>query len=585
MLSVLQNLFSESFVPHGHCYLWKPELVWLNVISDFVIFLAYFSIPLQLFYIVKHRKDLPFNCIVILFGSFIVACGAGHLMDVWTLWHPTYWLSSLLKFFTAGISIATAIALLTLIPQILELPSPTQLAAANAKLQAEIQERHEVEMALKQSQKMFQLVIDTFPQRIFWKNRCSQYLGCNKQFAQDACLQSTQEIVGRDDFSLPWKEVAQHYQDDDYKIMATRIAKLNTEEYREQDNGGPTWIRVNMIPLEDEAGGVIGLLGSYEDITESKLAEIKLRQAKETAEAALANFQKAQNQLIQSEKMSSLGQLVAGVAHEINNPVNFIYGNLNHIKSYTHELLNLVKLYQQHYPQPIEVIQNRIEEIDLDFLSLDLPKVVSSMQIGSDRIRQIVLSLRNFSRLDQAEMKSVDIHEGIENTLLILQHRLKGTNNRPDIKVIKEYGDLPMVECYAGQLNQVFMNILSNALDALEEIENQSTITNEQCSIPATIWLQTRQVNPYFILISIKDNGPGIPESVRSRFFDPFFTTKPVGKGTGLGLSISYQIVVEHHGGSLNCISELGKGTEFQIQIPIQPQVAIKDKQHMPAFI
>ncbi|MBF2027550.1 MAG: PAS domain-containing protein [Oscillatoriales cyanobacterium C42_A2020_001] len=572
MLRLLQSLFSESFVPHGHCYLWKPELVWLNVISDAVIFLAYFSIPLQLLYIIKKRKDLPFNCIILLFGSFIVACGTGHLMDVWTLWHPTYWLSSFVKLSTAIISIGTTIALFTLIPQILKLPSPTQLAAANAKLKAEIQERREVESELQQSQQMFQLVIDTFPQRIFWKNRFSQYLGCNKQFAQDVSLQFTHNIVGRDDFALPWKDSAQQYQMNDQEIMATRIPKLNVEEYRIKDDGSPNWIRVNMIPLEDEVGEVIGLLGSYEDITEYKLAEIELRQAKETAEMALANFQKAQNQLIQSEKMSSLGQLVAGVAHEINNPVNFIYGNLNHIKIYTQELLDLVHLYQQNFPEPTQVLRDRIEEVDLEFLSVDLPKVVSSMQIGADRIRQIVLSLRNFSRLDQAEMKSVDIHEGIDSTLLILQHRLKGDSDRPDIQIVKEYGNLPVVECYAGQLNQVFMNILSNALDALEEIQTD----NQRSQLAATIWLQTKRVDANSILISIKDNGPGIPEHVRSRLFDPFFTTKPVGKGTGLGLSISYQIIVERHRGSLSCISEPGKGTEFQIQIPIHPQVVAK---------
>ncbi len=284
---------------------------------------------------------------------------------------------------------------------------------------------------------------------------------------------------------------------------------------------------------------------------------------------ALQELQQTQSQLIQTEKMSSLGQMVAGVAHEINNPVSFIYGNLTHAHNYTQDLLALVHLYQQHYPNPVPEIEEQIAAIDLDFLIEDLPKMLDSMNVGAERIRQIVLSLRNFSRLDEAEMKRVDIHEGIDSTLLILQNRLKAHGKHPGIELVKEYGVLPSVECYAGQLNQVFMNILSNAIDALDSY-NQQRQLDENRVHPSTITIRTLELNPDHIAVGIADNGPGITQEVRARIFDPFFTTKPVGKGTGLGLSISYQIVVEKHGGSLLCKSEPGQGTEFWIEIPVR---------------
>jgi len=304
--------------------------------------------------------------------------------------------------------------------------------------------------------------------------------------------------------------------------------------------------------------------------------------------AALYKLQQTQAQLVQQEKMSSLGQLVAGVAHEINNPVNFINGNLIHAEDYITSLMDLVYLYQKYYPTPIDEIQQLIADIDLEFVLDDLPKLLSSMKIGAERIRQIVLSLRNFSRLDEAEKKPVNIHEGIDNTLLILHSRLKSAGKNTGIEVIKEYGNLPLVECYPGQLNQVFMNILSNAIDALEDRPapriikiststiHRQTMTPKKCEIssnfsrfPSYNLAEDRQLGYDSVLICISDNGQGMTEAVRSRLFDPFFTTKPVGKGTGLGLSISYQIVVEKHGGTIQCFSEPGAGSEFWVQIPI----------------
>lgn len=276
-----------------------------------------------------------------------------------------------------------------------------------------------------------------------------------------------------------------------------------------------------------------------------------------------------QLKLIHSEKMASLGQLVASVAHEINNPINFIYANLSHVDHYTQDLLALIDLYHQTYVHIAPEIQDKIEAIDLDFLREDLLKTLSSMKMGSERISELVLTLRNFSRLDEAQMKPVNIHEGIDSALLILRDRLKETAGHPAIQVIKKYGDLPLVECYGGQLNQVFMNIISNAIDALDDQHSERSVEVRQ-NHPATLTICTQVIDSNWVRISIKDNGLGMTEAVKAKLFNPFFTTKEVGRGTGLGLSISYQIVVEKHSGHLQCISALGQGAEFFIEIPIR---------------
>lgn len=300
----------------------------------------------------------------------------------------------------------------------------------------------------------------------------------------------------------------------------------------------------------------------------------KLRDKTQNLEQTLGELKQTQAQLIQSEKMSSLGSLVAGIAHEINNPVSFIHGNLPFARKYFQDLLCMVESYQEYCPQPGPEITQLTEEIDIGYLKEDLPRILGSIQTGSERIRDLVRCLRNFSRLDESELKQVNIHEGIENTLLLLNNRLKAQHWRPEIEVIKDYGNLPWVECYVGSLNQVFMNIVSNAIEALEE--SFATGYLDAKHHKGRIWIRS-ELKSEQISIAISDNGFGIPAALQSRLFDPFFTTKPVGKGTGLGLSISYRIVTEKHGGQLKCISAPGQNTEFVIEIPLK-QIKLSQK-------
>ncbi|MEP6517352.1 ATP-binding sensor histidine kinase [Microcoleus vaginatus] len=453
-----------------------------------------------------------------------------------------------------------------------------QLEDYSRTLEVRVEERTQElktkEAKLQEAQKLAHLgnwEFDLEGDKLTWSEEVFRIFGLDPKLPEPTLLEHKKQIHP-DDLKL-WLEAVE------------QISRLgNPCEYEMRilrANGAVRYIYVKAQAILD-GGKVIKLFGTIQDITDRKLAEDALRlsegQLREKAtqlEVTLSELRSTQTQLIQTEKMSSLGQLVAGVAHEINNPINFIYGNVLHANDYSSDLLGLIELYQESYPNANPDIVAKTEDIDLAFIQEDLPKILKSMQVGVDRVRNIVLSLRNFSRLDEAEMKPVDIHSGIDSTLLILQHRLKKDALGHGVEVVKEYGQLPKVNCYASGLNQVFMNILSNAIDAVElavgRPETTAKLENPLSPIfERKIKIRTEVCDKNLVRIYIADNGRGMTEEVRSRIFDPFFTTKAVGQGTGLGLSISYQIVVEKHGGKLMCFSAPGEGAEFVIEIPVK---------------
>jgi PAS domain S-box-containing protein len=447
-----------------------------------------------------------------------------------------------------------------------------QLRQAIVQLKQEIRDRKAAKAQLQQQEQFLRSIYQGIEHQIFvinvfgagdfryggWNHFTEQFLKISSETAMN---KTPEELFG----PLEGSQVRQRYHE------CWRTGKTVSYEEELTILGQPTWFITTLNPLKDENGQVYRMVGMTLNITDRKQAELalqeserQLRQQTLALENTLRELQRTQTQLIQNEKMSSLGQLVAGIAHEINNPVNFIYGNLKHADEYTQDVLRLIRLYQQIYPEPAPELQAEAEAIDLDFLIDDLPKLLHSMKVGAERIQKIVASLRNFSRMDEAEMKAVNIHEGIDSTLMILQNRLQPKSDRQPIEVVKEYGSLPLVECYAGQLNQVFMNLLNNAIDALEE----AIVVKPSPFVPQ-ITIRTELVTLSQIAIEIADNGCGIPPKVQQRMFDPFFTTKPIGKGTGMGLSISYQIVTERHQGKLWCNSTPETGTRFIIEIPL----------------
>jgi PAS domain S-box-containing protein len=423
----------------------------------------------------------------------------------------------------------------------------------------------------------YRSIFENAVEGIFQTTPDGSYLNANPALARIYGYESPQELIANLRCHDRHLYVNPQRRTEFWQLLEQNDAVTGFESQVYRRDGQIIWILENARAVRDPDGNLLYCEGFVSDITERKLAEeklrlseAKLREQAQQLEATLQQLGHTKSQLIQSEKLSSLGQMLAGVAHEINNPVTFVCGNLSHSGQYAQDLLNLLELYQKYYPNAAPEIAAEIEAIDLEFLKIDFPKTLSSMQIGADRIRQIVQSLRTFARLDEAQMKAVDLHEGIDSTLLILQNRLKATGNKAAIAVLKEYDDLPLVECYAGLMNQVFMNILCNAIDALEDYDRQRSPGDIE-QRPSRIRIRTDVVDNNCIEVRIADNGPGMSEEIRQRIFESFFTTKPREKGTGLGLSISHEIVVAKHNGELTCISAPEQGTEFVIKIPIQP--------------
>lgn len=454
----------------------------------------------------------------------------------------------------------------------------------------DITERKLAEQRLQQAEEKYRSIFENAAEGIFQTTPTGRCLSANP------ALVSMYGYSSPEDFMAAVPDMGKLYVNPDHRseLIAQLehsqvVSQFEAQVYRK--DGSIIWTSENVRVVRDEAGQTLYYEGTVQDITQRKYAEEALREseAKEREKSqqlaqALHDLQQTQTQLVQSEKMSSLGQLMAGVAHEINNPVNFIYGNLAYARNYTRDMLRLIQAYQRAYPDPTPDLQRETEDIDLGFLMEDLPKLLGSMRLGAERIREIVRSLRSFSRHDEAELKQVDVHEGLDSTLRILQHRLKADGGKPAIRVVKDYGELKVIKCFAGQLNQVFMNILSNAIDALRDREQAQGIhcdpshpefeNPEQLTCISQIRIRTEMNEAGDrVRVSIADNGPGIPPEVQQRIFDPFFTTKDIGKGTGLGLSISHQIVVERHMGQLRCISNPDDGTEFVIEVPVQPSI------------
>jgi two-component system, NtrC family, sensor kinase len=444
----------------------------------------------------------------------------------------------------------------------------------------DISARLAAKSALVEAKEQLQAVLDAVPGLVSWVSSDLRYLGVNRHLA-NAYQMPGQVFIGQ---KIGFLETSPKFNDLVYEFFATSRKQTSQELTVSIRGENKNYLIVAQKYQKSTAAVFVGL-----DITESKKSLLALQESEERLRLQAAKFentllvlQKTQTQLIQIEKMSSLGQLVAGIAHEINNPVSFISGNVSHATGYIQELLRSIDLYQKYYPHPAAEIQDLMEELDLEFIKKDLPKLLNSMKVGSERIRDVVRSLRLFSRTDEAEMKPADIHEGLDSTVLILQNRLQAKGGRPGINLIKEYGDLPRVCCYAGELNQVFMHLLTNAIDALEEegktLEKYRRTENQSClsvggSPPEIsnpeIRIRTEVIAENTVAIAISDNGPGMTQEVLGCIFDPLFTTKCPTTSTGLGLAISQHLVVEKHGGELQCISSLGQGTELIVKIAI----------------
>ncbi|MGB5971362.1 MAG: ATP-binding protein [Spirulinaceae cyanobacterium] len=592
----LRTAVSANFFFFSKYLFGKPGLLGLHLISGTLIILSYYFAAFAIVYFTQNKKNLPSQASSLLTGAFIIfaSCGTQNLVEVIAIWYPVYWILGLAKAIHAAATV--------LVFPFLFFPFLPKILASFASSQLLKDDNYVLEkQELQTERSLLFCLINSLPNSVFQTQEKETCLGCN----QEAYLPS---LRARES-STP--ETIAEFRNQDWKLIQSQATKQHQESLDNSDSkySFSNSIKSSVFSAKCDMEALVSISSNItkgdrkekkqdlhnlalelEKIVEERTSELshanerlrksetELRQKTRELEITLYQLGRTQTKLVQTEKMSSLGQLVAGVGHEINNPVNFIYGNLVPAQEYTKDVLKLLGLYQKHYPEPHREVQEFTEKIELDFLVQDLPKVLDSMYMGAERIREIVLSLRSFSRREQTVMKKVNIEEGIDNTLMILCSRLKPQASFPGVKVVKNYGiEKTLVECYLGQLNQVFMNLLTNAIDALEELSKLKAkfpLYEQRENWQPTITIGTNY-NPQWAIITIADNGAGIKEELQTKLFDPFFTTKQVGKGTGLGLAISYQIISETHRGKLYCNSHLGKGTEFVIKIPLQQNFQI----------
>ncbi|XGV88330.1 MAG: ATP-binding protein [Limnothrix sp. BL-A-16] len=692
-------LGSQSYMPHGHCYLWQTPLVGLHVVSDSLIAIAYFSIPAMLMYFAyQRRKFLPIS-IFLMFGAFIILCGLGHLLEVWTLWYGAYWLAGIEKALTALISCYTAVSLVNLLPQFLSLRSPDELEKINQQLQQEVSSRQIIAQELAQINQNLEARIADRTVELQTKNTqlmreiqerqsieqsLARRLACEQIFSKtlqrvwttadfeplfQTLVQDVREFLQVDrvlifqlngDFSgaistesvsdpslsllgqsfvdpcfqekhAPLYQAGRICMIEDIEVSSlqechreflrslqvrsnlvipilwkSESSHLNRQEglsdqaitpatfylwgllIAQSCQGARAWDNLEVEALQQLSLQLgIALRQSklmnrlQEELQEKQQTALALQASEQEARQQAASLattlnqlQATQAQLVQSEKLASLGKMVGGIAHEINNPLSFIYGNLTHAHEYSNQVLQGLDLYQQHYPNPVAPIAQWLSEVEFEFLKADFPKLLTSMKNGADRIREIVLLLRNFSRLDESELKSVDIHDGINSTLSILTERFLESTCGQAIQSHCDYDrDIPTVECYPGLLNQALFNLFSNALDAVEERCRLQEMFVPMVKVETRLICQQHANGltlQRFAQIQITDNGSGIDPALADKIFDPFFTTKPIGQGTGMGLANAYQIIVKRHHGELwYQVNEQGQ-TQFVVKIPIE---------------